>query len=162
MAKKPIRLDINMEDKFDLHNCDNDDALSFGNAMLKVEKFKETVNKVLPEYGLGETLTKSLREQNLNIEVGHKGSFHGGSLHNIRYLYDKWFGQGIDCEILRVGAQGWKKGKIKLKLNVTIEFCPDEPEIEEIPENNESETSQPESPLDDLRRQLLNQENSPS
>ncbi|TAG01984.1 MAG: hypothetical protein EAZ39_25165 [Oscillatoriales cyanobacterium] len=66
----------------------------------------------------------------------------------------------MDCEILRVGAQGWKKGKMKLKLNVTIEFCPDEPEVEETPENNESETSQPESPLDDLRRQFLQQENS--
>jgi hypothetical protein len=61
-----------------------------------------------------------------------------------------------------VGAQGWKKGKMRIKLNVTIEFCPDEPEVKEIPENNESETSQPESPLDDLRRQLLNHENSPS
>ncbi|MEG4007596.1 KGK domain-containing protein [Microcoleus sp. Pol11C1] len=144
-----------MEDKFDFHNCGNEDALSFGNAMLKVEKLKETVNRVLPEYGLGETLNKSLIEQQLTIEVNFDNN-------RKRFSYDKWFGQGIDCEILRVGAQGWKKGKIKLKLNVTIEFCPDEPEVEETPENNESETSKPESPLDDLRRQLLNQENSPS
>jgi len=155
MAKKPIRLDINMEDKFDFHNCGNEDALSFGNAMLKVEKLKETVNGVLPENGLGETLNRSLSQQKLDIDVGL-------TTDQTRYLYEKWFGEGIDCEILRVGANGWKKGKMKLKLNVTIEFCPDEPEVEETPENNESETSQPESPLDDLRRQLLNQENSPS
>ncbi|MEG4071954.1 KGK domain-containing protein [Microcoleus sp. Pol14C2] len=143
-----------MEDKFDLHNCGNDDALSFGNAMLKVGKLKETVNQVLPENGLGQTLIQLLSQKQLNIDVGSKTH---------RYVaYENWFGKGIDCEILRVGAQGWKKGKIKLKLNVTIEFCPDEPEVEETPENNESETSQPESPLDDLRRQLLNQENSPS
>ena len=144
-----------MEDKFDFHNCGNDDALSFGRAMLKVEKLKETVNRVLPEYGLGETLNKSLIEQQLTIDVNFDQNRQ-------RFSYDKWFGEGIDCEILRVGAQGWKKGKIRLKLNVTIEFCPDEPEVEETPENNESETSQPESPLDGLRRQLLNQENSPS
>ncbi|MEG4579282.1 KGK domain-containing protein [Microcoleus sp. MON1_C5] len=145
-----------MENKFDFHNCGNDDALSFGNAMLKVGKLKETVvNRVLPEYGLGETLNKSLKEQNLNIDVPL-------DTRQKRFSYEKWFGEGIDCEILRVGVNGWKKGKIKLKLNVTIEFCPDEPEVEETPENNESETSQPESPLDDLRRQLLNQENSPS
>ncbi|MEG4851954.1 KGK domain-containing protein [Microcoleus sp. B5-D4] len=155
MAKKPIRLDINMEDKFDFHNCGNEDALSFGNAMLKVGKLKETVNRVLPEYRLGETLNKSLKEQNLNIHVPV-------DTRQQRFSYNNWFGQGIDCEILRVGAQGWKKGKIKVKLNVTIEFCPDEPEVEQTPENNESETSKPESPLDDLRRQLLNQENSPS
>ncbi|MEG4055384.1 MULTISPECIES: KGK domain-containing protein [unclassified Microcoleus] len=144
-----------MEDKFDLHNCGNDDALSFRNAMLKVENIKETVNNVLPENELGETLNKSLKEQNLNISVpfDHRQK---------RFSYENWFGQGIDCEILRVGAQGWKKGKMKLKLNVTIEFCPDEPEFEETPENNESETSKLDSPLDDLRRQLLNQENSPS
>ena len=144
-----------MEDKFDFHNCGNDDALSFGRAMLKVEKLKQTVNRVLPEYGLGETLNKSLIEQQLTIEVNFDNNRQ-------RFSYDKWFGQGIDCEILRVGAQGWKKGKIKLKLNVTIEFCPDEPEVEETPENNQLEISQPESPLDDLRRQLLNQENQPN
>jgi hypothetical protein len=155
MAKKPIRLDINMENKFNFHNCDNDDAVSFGRAMLKIETLKETVNLVLPENGLGQTLNSSLSQKQLNIDVGL-------TTDQQRNAYEKWFGQGIDCEILRVGANGWKKGKIKLKLNVTIEFCPDEPEVEETPENNESETSQPESPLDGLRRQLLNQENSPS
>ncbi|MEP6519875.1 KGK domain-containing protein [Microcoleus vaginatus] len=155
MAKKPIRLDINMEDKFDFHNCGNDDALSFGNAMLKIETLKKTVNKVLPENGLGQTLNQFLSQQALNIDVPL-------TTDQTRRLYENWFGEGIDCEILKVGAQGWKKGKMKLKLNVTIEFCPDEPDVEETPENNESETSKPDSPLDDLRRQLLNQENSPS
>ncbi|MEG3911283.1 KGK domain-containing protein [Microcoleus sp. w1-18aA5] len=144
-----------MEDKFDFHNCGNEDALSFGNAMLKVEKLKETVNRAWPEYVLGERLSETLRQQNLNIDIGL-------TTNQLRTAYENWFGEGIDCEILRVGAQGWKKGKIKIKLNVTIEFCPDEPDVEETPENNESETSKPESPLDDLRRQLLNQENSPS
>ena len=144
-----------MEDKFDLHNCGNDDAVSFGRAMLKIEKLKETVNRVLPEYGLGETLNKSLKEQNLNIDLPI-------DTRQQRFLYENWFGEGIDCEILRVGANGWKKGKIKLKLNVTIEFCPDEPKVEETSENNQLEISPPQSPLDDLRRQLLNQDNSPS
>ncbi|MEG5058269.1 KGK domain-containing protein [Microcoleus sp. A2-C5] len=70
------------------------------------------------------------------------------------------FGEGIEGEVLRFGSQGWQKGKIRVQI--VVEFCPDEPEVEETPENNESETSQPESPLDDLRRKLLNQENSAS
>ncbi|MEG4029631.1 MULTISPECIES: KGK domain-containing protein [unclassified Microcoleus] len=155
MAKKPIRLDINMENKFNFHNCGNEDALSFGNAMLKVAKLKETVNRVLPEYGLGEELTNLFNQQKLYIYVGSNTDQQPNA-------YENWFGEGIDCEILRVGAQGWKKGKMKIKLNVTIEFCPDESEVEQTPEKNESETSKPESPLDDLRRQLLNQDNSPS
>ncbi len=69
----------------------------------------------------------------------------------------QWFGNGINCEALKIGAKGWQKGKVKIR--VIVEFCPDEPEVEETPENNQSETSQPESPLDDLRRQLLNHEN---
>jgi hypothetical protein len=43
--------------------------------------------------------------------------------------------------------QGWQKVKIKIRVNV--EFCPDEPEIEDEPEITE-----PESPLDDIRRKI--------
>jgi hypothetical protein len=34
------------------------------------------------------------------------------------------FDRGIDCEVLKVGAQSWQKGKIRLK--VSLEFIPDE------------------------------------
>jgi hypothetical protein len=38
--------------------------------------------------------------------------------------HNGWFTpQGIDCEALRFGSQGWQKGRIRLCL----EFCPDEP-----------------------------------
>jgi hypothetical protein len=33
--------------------------------------------------------------------------------------------EGVDCEALRFGANGWQKGKIRLCL----EFCPDEPTV---------------------------------
>jgi KGK domain len=37
-----------------------------------------------------------------------------------------WFtAQGIDCEALRFGSNGWQKGRIRLCL----EFCPDEPNL---------------------------------
>ncbi len=45
----------------------------------------------------------------------------------------RWFREGIDCKVLRPGAN-WKQGKVR----VTLEFCPDEPE----------------SPLEDIRQQL--------
>ncbi|MBD1840690.1 hypothetical protein H6F78_19395 [Coleofasciculus sp. FACHB-64] len=45
----------------------------------------------------------------------------------------KWFSEGINCKVLRPGAN-WKQGKVR----VTLEFCPDEPE----------------SPLEDIRQQL--------
>ena len=66
-----------------------------------------------------------------------------------------WFSQGVPCEVLRLDAKGWRKGKVRL----AIEFLPDELEVEETPETNEIE--QPESPLDDLR-QMINPENQQS
>lgn len=44
------------------------------------------------------------------------------------------FTEGIDCEVLRLGAKGWQEGKIR----INVEFCPNQP-------------SEPESPLDDIR-----------
>jgi len=69
---------------------------------------------------------------------------------------EKWFNEGIKGKTLKVGAKGWQQGKFRIK--VTLEFCPDEPEIEETSASNEPEIPQPESPLDDLR-QRINQEN---
>lgn len=66
---------------------------------------------------------------------------------------EKWLGEGADCETLKFGSQGWQKGKVRIK--VSVEFCPDEPEIEETPTTEE--IPQPESPLDDLR-QMINKE----
>ncbi|WP_019507215.1 KGK domain-containing protein [Pleurocapsa sp. PCC 7319] len=54
-----------------------------------------------------------------------------------------WFQDGEKCEILKAGSSGWQKGKIKLKLNISLEFIPDKPE--EI-----------ESPLDDIRQAEIN------
>ena len=54
---------------------------------------------------------------------------------------NSWFEDGEECEILRAGSSGWQKGKMKLKVNVTLEFIPDEPE----------ETA---SPLDNVRQEL--------
>ena len=65
--------------------------------------------------------------------------------------YVKWFGEGIDCEILQLGSTNWQKGKVKIKLSV--EFYAEE----DLPINNSEniKITEPESPLDDLRR-LIN------
>lgn len=49
------------------------------------------------------------------------------------------FTEGIECEMLKPGAKGWQRGKVRL----TLEFSPDEPEV-----------GQEESGLDDIRRQI--------
>lgn len=46
-----------------------------------------------------------------------------------------WFSQGLDCEVLRFGNQGWQRGRVRLRL----EFVPDKPKLlrEERPRSRE-------------------------
>ncbi len=74
-----------------------------------------------------------------------------------------------ECEILRLGYQRWQKGKLLVEVDLNYSAVSDEPnnqpqwEIQEINfyfKPDEPEIPQPESPLDDLR-QRINQENQP-
>jgi KGK domain len=68
---------------------------------------------------LGGQRTFRVGELNEAIE-GHLKS----AIANWSEAHNGWFTpQGIDCEALRFGSQGWQKGRIRLCL----EFCPDEP-----------------------------------
>ncbi|NEP40968.1 MAG: KGK domain-containing protein [Okeania sp. SIO2H7] len=66
-------------------------------------------------------------------------------------IKNQLFNEGLDCEVLKFAAKGWQKGKIRVKM--TVEFCPDEPEEPETPEQSKAGKSDPDS-LDDLRREL--------
>lgn len=57
---------------------------------------------------------------------------------------------GLQLEVLRLDAKGWKKGKVRF----SVEFCPDEPEIEEMTQSNSTEINQTSSPLDDIRQRM--------
>ncbi|MEG3867556.1 KGK domain-containing protein [Microcoleus sp. K1-B6] len=142
-----------MQEHIFLENYGNDDVFSFESKIFKVGRLRaEMSQSFLPR--LESALQELCKTPGLQINTSKYNP-------QSRYSFQQqWFRDGIDCEALKIGAKGWQKGKVKIR--VIVEFCPDEPEVEETPENNESETSKPESPLDDLRRQLLNQENSPS
>ncbi|MBE9190258.1 hypothetical protein IQ230_07775 [Gloeocapsopsis crepidinum LEGE 06123] len=68
----------------------------------------------------------------------------------------KWFEDGVDCEILKVGAKNWQKGKIK--LTVKLDFIPEEIETEEISTNRIAQQNLAETSLEDIR-QKINQVN---
>ncbi|MBD2039763.1 KGK domain-containing protein [Microcoleus sp. FACHB-672] len=71
-------------------------------------------------------------------------------------IRNKLFGEGIECYALKYKADGWESGKFRVKL--TVEFCPDEPEIEETPAPNTAEAGETGSPLDEIR-QMSKEEN---
>ncbi|MDY7006909.1 MAG: KGK domain-containing protein [Cyanobacteriota bacterium] len=54
-------------------------------------------------------------------------------------IKEQIFKEDVDCNILRYSSKKWHSGKIKVK--VTVEFCPDEPE-EEIEENSGDNNSE--------------------
>ncbi len=139
-----------MEDNYYLQDCTDDDVLSFGEDTYKIGKFKKAINGAF-----GNNLGHQLN--------GQLGSYQGikidGSIlapKEVNEPYARWFRDGIDCEILNLGSKSWKKGKVRIK--VSVEFYVEEQEDSEILKSDTLEISPPESPLDDLR-QMMNQEN---
>lgn len=130
-----------MEEEFYQSNCGEDDVLSFETAMFKVDKLRKEVEALFKKPKLGQELSSSFNSQTIRIDVPGKH-------------YEKWLSDGINCEILKIGAKGWQKGKVRIKLNIGLEFCPDEPVIEETQLISKPEINQSESSLDDIRQMM--------
>lgn len=128
------------EENFNLNNCGNDDVLSVKDKVFKFIQVRQAIQKAF-DNKLSEELYNTLNSYGIPIDPG--GYLVGNKFYR---QADRWFDEGIECEVLQPASKGWQKGKIKLK--VTLEFIPDEPSINE-----------PESPLDDLRR-MINEETS--
>ncbi|MCL1465424.1 KGK domain-containing protein [Argonema galeatum] len=119
-----------------LQKVEDDDVLSFENTLLKWAQFKDLIKGALEPSRSNYSKVARAIDEDFNSQAVK--IYPGGLIVP---------NSSIGCEILRVGSPGWQKGKIQLKI--TLEFIPDEPEIEEP-----VATSQPESPLDDLRRMI--------
>ncbi|MEH2263701.1 KGK domain-containing protein [Nostoc sp.] len=126
-----------MEDGFKPIECNDGDVLDFGDDIYKVAKFKKAMN-TSSNYSLECTLNQELSSQQVKIKQSQNANFN-------------WFQKGIDCQILTLGSQRWKKGKVKIKISV--EFYIEEEDVE-ITNSNNSEITEPESPLDDLCRMI--------
>jgi len=135
-----------MEDRFELLTC-NDDVISFQEHTFKIGKFREQLSK------------EFYHREDSNSEISHFGYISINEM-PIPLGEINWKSSIIDCELLRLGSQSWQKGKCRLQVHIKIsrnererkkqvlievdlEFCPDEPPI-----------SEPESPLDDLRKMI--------
>ena len=68
-----------------------------------------------------------------------------------------WMSDGTPCEILEPGKV-WRKGRVRLK--VSLEFCPDEPKIPPSELDNGSNKTSADQPLDsslDDIRSIINE-----
>ncbi|MDF5709901.1 MAG: KGK domain-containing protein [Nostoc sp. S4] len=128
-----------MQDEFKPIECNDGDVLDFGDMTYKIAKFKQAMNA-----SSNSTLTYAL-----NQELSRQGV-------NLKQFQNmNWFQKGIDCEILTLGSQSWKKGKVKFQISV--EFYAQEEDVQ-ITNSNNLEITETESPLDDLRR-MIQEEN---
>jgi hypothetical protein len=125
-----------------------DDVLLLGKATFTVGRFKELVARKF-DYILFsiEAAEKEFRKKSIyywmqSLSINEETTIQVGEIN--------WSSpqEGIDCQILRIGAKGWQKGKLKIEVNrsfqsgeaqTSIKFCPDEP-------------LEPKSPLDDIRQ----------
>ncbi len=114
-----------MSDKWESLNSD-DDVVHFEQQKLS---------------GLSATLLNS--QLSKSVENKFAGSYG--------YTQANIFEEGLKSKILTPGKQ-WRTGKIRMRLS--FEFCPDEPEQEAVLESNLLEASSESSPLDDLREQF--------
>jgi hypothetical protein len=118
----------------DLKGCSDDDVISLSRKFYKVENIKTGLNNFLFEA----SNNTSSASHNLSI-IFRSSEISINSDESLLLLTN-----GTDSEILKVASNGWKKGKLKLKM--TIEFIPDEPEIQD-----ELNSSEYKSPLDEIR-----------
>jgi hypothetical protein len=125
-----------MEDKFKLIECNDSDVIEIANNTYKINRVRKALNKA-SNSSLGYALKNELKSQGIIISLDNS---------------DALFNQGLSCEILNLGSSNWKKGKLRFKVSVEFYIEEDEPHKNNI-------ISEPESPLDDLRR-LINEENS--
>ncbi|MBD2306265.1 hypothetical protein H6G17_12150 [Chroococcidiopsis sp. FACHB-1243] len=109
---------MNMEDNLSLQNCGEDDVISLCHQLFKFEYLKFTLKNQISSYNIETSFSNSLK-----IDINSK--------HRCISAID-WFENGVNCEVLKIGSQGWRKGKVKINIQVSLEFCPDEPEIEQI------------------------------
>lgn len=124
-----------MEDNVILQNCSDGDVIGFEDETHKIGNLKNKIIAVLTGW-VAENFVDDLKSR------GVQGASIDKSESQLEFSNGEWFNQGKSCEILKLGSTGWQKGKVRLK--VIVEFCPDEPEV-----------SEPESPLDCLRQQLI-------
>ncbi|HEY9690822.1 MAG TPA: KGK domain-containing protein [Oculatellaceae cyanobacterium] len=133
-----------MSNKFDVIDCNDDDVLSFGDATFKVRRFTTAVRRAFGS-SMGRTLSDGLNSQ--GVQIDNQIVMPSGKPDD----YKRWFGEGINCEILKLGYPSWKKGKVRIKVSVEFYMEEDEDKLDN------QEISEPESPLDDLRRMINEQ-----
>lgn len=107
-----------------LQSCRDDDVITLSNKLYKLGDVKESLDKFL---------------SSSPYHLSH--DFNCQSLSISDQTACELFAEGTGCEILKIASEGWKKGKLKIKI--LLEFIPDP-----------ADPSEYQSPLDEIRREI--------
>lgn len=126
----------------DREEFNDNDVIAFGDDAFKIGKFKQALRQCFG-YDFGYGLLGLLSNQGIKIDKtqvspdGEQSDFL------------KWFNEGVDCEILKTDAKGWRKAKVKVK--VAVEFVMDESaSASREPDPGMKESTSPLDELNDL------------
>lgn len=126
---------------FNLDDLRDDDVVSLNGSLLKVEKLRDILDKAVKKK-MPEIIMQTFVENGAKIS---SSADHMNSTERMQYVRNLWLVDGIETEILQVGASQSLEGKIKLK--VSVEF---EPAVVEAEEYEEPLVF----PLDEIRQTL--------
>lgn len=131
--------EIDLNNNFKLQNCTDEEVFSFNSKLIKAHELRTKLASAFVAGNQIPSIVQNSLWQDYGLEISSSLIFNNG----------------IECEALKLGAKGWQKGRMKILVN--LEFCPDEPDVKEISEINQSKIKQTEElNLDDIRR-MINQ-----
>lgn len=119
--------------KYEEITCQEQDVVDFKDNTHKVIKLTKAIQNFFNQ-DYGNNLNNYLRETHrIDVKTPKASQF---------------FQEGIDCEILQLGSDKWKKAKVKIQINVAFYIEADEDKI------NSENINPPNSEIEDIRRQI--------
>ena len=100
-------------------NLKKTDLIRFDkNQILEINKLKEALRHIF-EDRLESYLVDALSLMGIQTYKGTRIKSPSG---RETTFYNSWFKEGVHCEVLTLGNEKWKRGKIKMKISIEFEI----------------------------------------
>jgi hypothetical protein len=100
-------------------NLKKTDLIRFDkNQILEINKLKEALRHIF-EDRLESPLVDALSLMGIQTYKGTRIKSPSG---RETTFYNSWFKEGVHCEVLTLGNEKWKRGKIKMKISIEFEI----------------------------------------
>lgn len=101
-------------------NLKKTDLIRFdNNQILEIKKLKDALKNIF-ENNLESPLVNALSLLGIKTYKGTRIILPSGKE---KTVYNSWFKEGVHCEVLNLGEEKWKRGKIKIEISIEFEEC---------------------------------------